>query len=322
VSTRVDVQGSDDAQRWSNITSGPLLELPAPNTAPAASDASAPPTASTHNAPSVKHVQWPSGVAMPRYLRLSFEQPLALSSAQLRWVADKAPVSLSTAPVQFQAVAADGPQPAHWALDLQGAVPVQQLQLALPQINTVLGLRLEQRNDAREPWRSVTSFVAWRLQRDGSEQHSAAIEWNPSASAATARAARYWRLVPDARTAQLPAQPLNATIAWQSPQLLLVAQGGGALRLAVGRERDTGSSVAWQTLVPGADEAALHRLPEAGLGPLAQQVVAEPPFNQRLQEATPEDQRRWLLWGVLTLAVVGLGALAWMLGKDMKVEPR
>jgi hypothetical protein len=115
---------------------------------------------------------------------------------------------------------------------------------------------------------------------------------------------------------------LTATLGWQSPQLLLVAQGGGALRLAVGRERDTGSSVAWQTLVPGADDAALQRLPEAGLGLLAQQVVAEPPFNQRLQEATPEDQQRWLLWGVLTLAVVGLGVLAWRLGKDTRMDQR
>jgi hypothetical protein len=319
VSNRVDVQGSMDAQRWSPITSGLLLELPAPTMATAASDTSAPP-ASTQGAPGVKHVAWPSGVAMPRYLRLSFEQPLALSSAHLRWVADKAPAPLSTTTVQFQAVAADGQQPAHWALDLQGAVPLQQLQLSLPQINTVLALRLEQRNHEREPWRSVTTWVAWRLLRDGKEQESSPVQWGSDTRAPTA--ARHWRLVPDARTAALPMPALTATLGWQSPQLLLVAQGGGALRLAVGRERDTGSSVAWQTLVPGADDAALQRLPEAGLGLLAQQVVAEPPFNQRLQEATPEDQQRWLLWGVLTLAVVGLGVLAWRLGKDTRMDQR
>ena len=71
VSSRVDVEGSDDAQRWSRITSGPLLELPAINPAVTASDASAPPT-STQGAPSVKHVDWPTGLAMPHYLRLSF----------------------------------------------------------------------------------------------------------------------------------------------------------------------------------------------------------------------------------------------------------
>jgi hypothetical protein len=218
--------------------------------------------------------------------------------------------------VQFQAVAADGQQPAHWALDLQGAVPLQQLQLSLPQINTVLGLRLEQRNHEREPWRSVTTSVAWRLLRDGKEQESSPVQWGSDTHAPTA--ARHWRLVPDARTAALPMPALTATIGWQSPQLLLVAQGGGALRLAVGRERDTSATVAWQTLVPEPDEAALKRLPEARLGPLAQQVVANPKFKQRIQDASPEDQRRWLLWGVLSLAVVGLGGLAWRLGKDMK----
>lgn len=320
VSSRVDVESSDDAQRWSRITSGPLLELPALNPAATASDASAQPT-STPGAPSVKHVDWPPGVPMPRYLRLSFEQPLALSSAQLRWVATQAPLPLSTATVQFQSVAANDKQPAHWALDLSGAVPIQQLKLRLPQVNTVLGLRLERRNDDRQAWQHVTSFVAWRLQREGSEQESAAIDWRPSSStiaSAAPQAARYWRLIPDARTAQLPAQPLTATIGWQSPQLLLVAQGGGALRLAVGRERDTGATVAWQTLLPGADEAALQRLPEAGLGLLAQQVVAAPQFNDRIQAATPEDKQRWLLWGVLLLAVLGLGGLAWRLAKEMK----
>ncbi len=321
LSSRVDIEGSDDAQRWSRITSGPLLELPTMPSAAAASDANASET-SAQAAPQVKQVDWPAGQSTPRYLRLSFEQPMALSSAQLRWFATATPVALRTATVQFHAVAADDKQPAHWALDLEGAVPIQQLQLSLPQVNTVLGLRLEQRNDNREAWRSVASFVAWRLQRDGKEQQSSPLEWNTATSTTTAATARYWRLVPDARTAQLPPQSLNATIGWQTPQLLLVAQGGGALRLAVGRERDMGSTVAWQTLVPGADEAALKRLPEAGLGALTRQVVVEPSFNERIQTASPEDQRRWMLWGVLALAVVGLGGLAWRLGKDMKVEPR
>lgn len=323
LSSRVEVEGSDDAQRWSPITSGPLLELPAMNAVAAASDASTA-SAPTQLAPSVKHVDWPAGAPMPRYLRLRFEQPLALSHAQLRWSPATPPVQLNTTTVQFQAVAAYGPEPAHWTLDLQGAVPVQQLQLNLPQINTVLGLRLEQRNHEREPWHSVANLVAWRLLRDGKEEQSSPVEWHNTASASTptiaAPAARHWRLVPHARTAQLPAQPLSATIGWQSPQLLLVAQGESPLRLAVGRERDAVSTIAWQTLVPGADDTVLKHLPQASVGALTTQMLVEPNLNQRMQSATPEDQRRWLLWGVLGLAVVGLGGLAWKLSKDMR-EP-
>lgn len=323
LSSRVEVEGSMDAQRWSPITAGPLLELPAMNAA-AASDAAS--TRPKQTAPSVKHVDWPAGLPMPRYLRLSFDQPLALSQAQLRWSPTAPPVQLSTTTVQFQPVAANGTEPAHWALDLQGPVPVQQLQLNLPQINTVLGLRLEQRNEERQPWRSVATFVAWRLLRDGKEQQSSPVEWPTSATTTLSHsatpAARHWRLVPDARTPQLSAEPLSATIGWQAPQLVLVAQGGTPLRLAVGRERDTTAAVAWQTLVPGADGAALKRLPQASVGKLTPQMLVEPNLNQRIQSATPEDQRRWLLWGVLGLAVVGLGALAWSLGRDMKFNQR
>ena len=320
VDNRVEVEGSDDAQRWSPIAAGPLLELPAlPPEAAGAGPSAA--TAAATAAPSVKHVDWPAGRPMPRYLRLRLEQPLALSSAHLRWQATPAPTPLSTATVQFLPVAAEGQQPAHWALDLQGAVPLQRLQLELPQINTVWGLRLERRNDPREAWQPAAAFVAWRLQRDGREQQSAPIEWRTTPAngwATTTAAARHWRLVPDTRTAARPAQPLTATVGWQSPQLLLVAQGTGALRLAVGKPGDADASVAWHTLVPGADEAALNRLPEAGLGPLAPQAVADTTVGDRLKQATPEDQRRWLLWGVLALAVLGLGGLAWRLAQDMR----
>jgi hypothetical protein len=320
LSTSVQIEASDDARSWTRIASGPLLELPADAPPPAASSVPSNTTsaaAATEAVPSVKHVDWPAGIATPRYLRLVFGQPLALTGSGVRLQVASRPEQLAQSPVQFLPVAADAQTPFHWALDLQGAVPVKQLKLALPQVNTVLGLRLEQRSDERQPWRAVTSFVAWRLLRDGREQESAAAEWGDT----QAPAARHWRLVPDARTAQLPAQPLNAIIGWRAPQLLLVAQGGGDLRLAVGREREPGSAVAWQTLVPGADSLALARLPEARIGALSPQVAAEPGWSDRLKDANDEDRRRWLLWAVLGVAVLGLGALAWRLGKDMRAGP-
>jgi hypothetical protein len=311
LSTRVDVHASDNARDWSHIASGPLLELPS---ADPGMSASMPIPNSV--APSVKHVEWPSRIATPRYLRLSFEQPLALRTVQLRWQPTPSAAALNTTSAQFQPVLDEGQRPKQWALDLQGSVPLQQLQLELPQLNTVIGLTLEQRNDSRQPWRHVASFVAWRLQRGGLEERSPPVQWNTS----SVPPARYWRLVSDPRTAQLPAQALNASVGWVAPELLLVAQGGGELDLAVGRDQDVDHSVPWQTLVPGGNINSLNRLPQAHLGPLASSTVAAMPTNlgTRLLTARPEERTRWLLWAVLCSAVLGLAVLAWRLTREMK----
>jgi hypothetical protein len=320
LSTRVRVEASDDARGWSPVAEGPLLELPQapPSSGPASGPGSGPASRpSSTPAPGVRHVDWPAGVAVPRYLRLTFEQPLPLREARLRFQpAAVAPVRSRTA-VQFLAVKADGPQPAHWALDLQGPVPLEELAVSLPEVNTVVALRLEQRQAPQEAWRPVQSFTAWRLQRQGQEQRSAAIEWN----AATAPAARFWRLVPETATALVAAPALEATVGWQAPALVVVAQGGGPLRLVVGRDGETPATVPWTQLVPGADASALARLPEAQVGPLSAQTVHTPSLNERLRSASAEDQRRWLLWAVLAAAVLGLAVLAWRLGRDMKAAP-
>lgn len=320
LSTRVRVEGSEDARGWSPVAEGPLLELPPapPSAGPAPPPTSTPPsTPPSTPAPGVRQVEWPAGVTLPRYLRLTFEQPLSLREARLRFQPAAAAPVRSRTPVQFQAVKAEGAQPAHWTLDLQGPVPLEELALNLPEVNTVVALRLEQRQAAQEVWRPVLSFTAWRLQRQGQEQQSPAVEW----SAATTPAARFWRLVPDTPTALSPAPALAATVGWQAPALVVVAQGGGPLRLVVGRDGETPATVPWTQLVPGADAAALARLPEAQVGPLTPQTVTPPSLNERLRSASAEDQRRWLLWAVLAAAVLGLAVLAWRLGRDMKTTP-
>lgn len=297
-SATVQVEASDDARRWVPVASSPLLELPGDTAAP-----------------QVKQVDWPAGTATPRYLRLAFSQPLDLTGSAVRLQSTPEPEVLSHETVKFQPVAGDSQTPAHWALDLRGAVPVKQLRLALPQVNTVVGMRLEQRADERQPWRAVATFVAWRLMRDGREERSAPVEWDDTMQA---QPARHWRLVPDTRTARLPAEPLEAILGWRAPQLLFVAQGGGDLRLAVGRERDTDHTVDWRTLVPGADRALLARLPEARLGAFTAQAAAPTGLAEQLKESSTEDHRRWALWAVLGVAVLGLGGLAWRLGRDMR----
>jgi hypothetical protein len=320
LATGVQVEGSDDARNWQLVTRSSLLDL------------------GQGGAPALKHVDWPAGARTPRYLRLSFDTPLALARSELALTRGPAERPRAAQRVRF-AVDATAHAPRPWELDLQGRVPLSHLRLHLPQANTVATLQLQQRDDPKQPWRNVASFTAWRLTRDGHEMNAPAFAFD-------ALAARYWRLVPDARAGLGSESGLEATLEWTPPQLVFAARGvpaaagepasgadappGAAdaglrlgsmdagLRLAVGRATQPAPGVGVATLIPGYEYGAEYRLPAAGLSALSEQAVATPGLPERLRDAGPADRQRWILWAVLVVAVAGLGWFAWNLAREVR----
>jgi hypothetical protein len=310
IATRVHIEGSDDTRTWASITHGSLLDL------------------AQSGAPAVKHLEWPAAerapgakpwghAGLPRYLRLRFDTPLALSGAELTLSQAPEEPALASQRVTFAAAEAAPGEPRPWELDLQGRVPVSRLRVHLPQTNTVVPLRLQQRDDPRRPWRTVASLVAWRLTRNGQELHAPALAFD-------AASARYWQLVPDARSAGWSPATLEATLEWSAPQIVFAARGlstpqaaAPALRLAVGREGRGTPPFALAALIPGYEPGTEYSLPAAGLAPLIRQTVAPIPLPERLRDASPADRQRWTLWLALVLAVAGLGWMAWKLVREV-----
>jgi hypothetical protein len=290
VSTTVRVEASDDARGWRFVTQTALLELGA-------------------DAPALKHIDWPREAGRPRYLRLAFEQPLALSRSELVSLREPPAPPLASQRFPF-AAEADAPQRA-WTLDALGALPVARVQVHLPMPNSVLALRLEQRHDAKAAWQPVASFVAWRLVREGQESVAP-----PTAIAAAP--ARHWRLVADARTPLPDLATLDATLEWRAPLVVFAAGAAQGLTLAVGRDQAAPAALPLPTLMPGYRSADEFKLPQATLGALTPQTVAAPGWPERLSEAAPEDRRRWILWAALAAAVAGLAVLAARLVRDLK----
>ncbi len=316
MATGVHVEGSDDTRTWASITRGSLLDL------------------AQGGAPALKQVEWPASeraqgagrwarAGMPRYLRLSFDTPLTLTRAELTLSQAPAEPPLASQRVAFLATEAPPGEPHPWELDLQGPVPVSRLRVHLPQTNTVVPLKLQQRDDARRPWRTVTTLVAWRLTRNGQDLHSPAIGFEAAST-------RYWQLVPDARSAGWSPASLEATLEWTAPQIVFAARGLGApeaaapapgaaaLRLAVGRESRGAPPLTLAALIPSYEPGAEHLLPAASLAALTPQAVVVPPLPERLRQASPADRQRWTLWLALVLAVAGLGWLAWKLVREVK----
>lgn len=291
VSTGVLVEASDDARQWRTVTRTALLELPG--------DA---------NAPAQKHIEWPASAGQPKYLRLSFDAPLALTKSEL--VLGRA-AAAPVLPSQRFSFAHDAQERA-WTLDLQGRVPLARLLVHPAAPNTVVALRLEQRHDDKAPWQHVASFVAWRLVREGVESLSPALEVH-------AAPARHWRLVADART-PLPAAPLEATVEWRAPSLVFAARDGKGLQLAVGRDKSMPVALPIATLVPGHKAGSEFELPRASVGALTAQAPYTPGLPERVRDASADDKRRWLLWAVLAAAVAGLAFLAMRLAKDVSAK--
>lgn len=285
LSTSVTVEASDDARSWSTAGHWPLLVL----------------AGSDPNSPALKAVPWPASGKPPRYLRLSFDTPLALTRSDAV-LSTAAPAALSESPVRFRYQAPHDAEPAQWLLDLQGSVALRGLTLRLPATNTVVPLRLQRRDDASQPWSDASRFVAWRLTREGRESASAGTSFE-------APAARYWRLLADATAGSAD---FDATIAWRLPQLVVVARGDG-LRLAVGRAKDRAATMPLASLMPNYEAGAELHLPAARLGALQAFVPAPRGFA----DASDEDKRRWALWAVLIVAVGGLGWLARRLIREM-----
>ena len=337
VATGVRIEASDDTRAWTPVTQASLLDL------------------AQSGAPALKQVEWPAAAsgsvrrAPPRYLRLAFDTPLPLSQAELtlNQAPDEPP--LASQRVAFVATSEGAPagqdgtrpqgtgatrqaggqppwggpasaEPRPWALDLQGRVPVSRLRVHLPQTNTVVPLRLQQRDDPRRPWRTVATLVAWRLTRNGQELHAPATH-------VEAASARYWQLVPDAHSAGWSPDTLEATLEWTAPQIVFAARGLGApdssapagapLRLAVGHDGRGPPPLSLAALIPGYEPGAEHLLPAASLSALVAQEVAAIPLPERLRRASPADQQRWTLWVALVLAVAGLGWMAWKLVREV-----
>lgn len=299
LSMQAQVEASDDAKVWRLVTTAPLLDLPG------AVQASA----------NLKQIAWPQGEPLPRYLRLAFDAPLALSRSEVRLTKTAPPADDPSAAFEFTREAQDAQAPPAWTLDLQGRVTLTRIDVQLAEPNTVSAVRLEHRDEAQQPWQAAASFVAWRLLRHGQEQRSAPIAL-PGATAA-----RYWRLVADGRTAPPGGASVKAQLSWHPAQLVF-AGGTGEITLWVGQDRAAPAQVPLPTLMPDYKAGDEHRLPAATVGALTARTLREPSLWEQLSAPNAQQRKQWLLWAVLAVAVLGLGVLALRLARDVNRKPQ
>lgn len=294
---QAELEASDDLQTWRHVAQAALLDAPGIGSA-------------TSERITVRQLDLPATAAQAKYLRLKLEPAVTVRQVEVELVRTAQVRTLEALDARFEpAPGADG-RVREWTLDLRGPVPLRRLQLQLPQRNTVAAFQLERRADTREPWHPVQAFTSYRLVRDGQELASPALDIQ-------APPARYWRLRLAARSVDIGAEALPATVHWQPPQLVFAARGDGPFALRVGAAKAAAQDVNPSQLIPGYRAGDEFKLPAALLGEVRAIEAPVLSAGERLARSTPAERRRWALWAVLVVAVALLAWLARRLMRDM-----
>jgi hypothetical protein len=216
-------------------------------------------------------------------------------------------------PVERQQAQAAGTtragEPGIYLFDLGAQLPVDRVELLLPDINTVAEVEVFARRDPGHEWQDVTRGVVYRLQ-------SASGELTSSALPATAQPRRYWRVKVNPRGGGIGQGIPTLRAGWLADQLVFVTRGAGPFELVYGSFAAPSADVALASLLPAGDAASFDA---TGL-PLAQAYEPREAGGRELLEAPPPERpwRAWVLWAALLAGVATLAALATSLARQMR----
>ncbi len=200
-------------------------------------------------------------------------------------------------------------KPGEYLFDLGAHLPVDRLDLELPEINTVAQVDYYARRAEHEPWRHVSRAGVYRLQATANELRSPPLEISADAS-------RFWKVVVDPRGGGLGGGVPDLRAGWLPHRVLFVARGSAPFELVYGNFGAQNAETALANLLPGGSRA----LDEMVAQPFAQ--VSEPRVAGGLERLEPPPPSgRWrlaVLWSALGVGVLSLGAIAWRLARQMR----
>jgi len=246
-----------------------------------------------------------------RYWRLRAEPENNLpeiTAADATLVMGSVPVERLRAEVDGAAVPGEA---GVYDFDLGAQLPVDRVELVLPDINTVAQVVVSSRHGAADPWRFLASSSVYRMQAANGELRSPPMIF-------AAEPARYWRVKVDPRGGGIGGGTPRLRAGWLADQLVFAARGAGPFELVYGSAEWASAEAAPDVLLPAPD-AAFVQLTGSAL-PLAHAGAPREAGGPALLSAPPPPRpwRAWVLWLALSAGVATLGALAWNLARQMR----
>jgi hypothetical protein len=193
-----------------------------------------------------------------------------------------------------------------YEFDLGAQIPVDRVELLLPDINTVAEVDFWTRRDSKDPWQRIEMARVYRLQGAGGEMTSPALEFMPDSR-------RYWRVKVDPRGGGIGTGVPRLRAGWLNDQLIFVTRGGGPFEIVYGSYDATPAMVELDSIL-GAVRSMPAGIPFASAG---ESRNAGGPDILRAP-SPPGPWRTWILWIALVTGVVTLGVVALNLARQMR----
>jgi uncharacterized protein DUF3999 len=227
-------------------------------------------------------------------------------AAEATFVIGAVPVDRVSTEVGSSSVANE---PGVYDFDLGAQLPVDRLELLMPDINTVANVEVSARRGATDPWHFLTSDSVYRIQAATGELLSPPLVLR-------AAPARFWRIKVDPRGGGIGGGSLRLRAGWLADQLVFVTRGAGPFELVYGSFAAPAAAVPLDAMLSRTGSASMNaldipmaRADEPRVAGGRERLVAPPP---------PPAWRQWILWLALVAGVVTLGALAWSLARQMR----
>jgi hypothetical protein len=232
---------------------------------------------------------------------------------RLSWIGRSAPFELTSVVAQpadgrleaerstlETAGSASGVARGEYQFDLGARLPIERVNLGLPELNTVAAVELLSRMDPQDPWRHVAARQFYRVNTADGELRNGPIDIATDSD-------RYWlaRGVGSKGTGR--AEPVRLQVAWTPSEIVFLARGSGPFMLAYG---NTAAAPA---------ETDLSSIPTA-VTVLRATLGVRRELGGQARLAKPAVELPWkrlLLWAVLALSVCLLAWMAYRLSKEI-----
>lgn len=187
-----------------------------------------------------------------------------------------------------------------------GPVPVDRVNLALPESNSVVRARIYYRLPGRANWALAHHGTFYNVRRGELPATSGAE------AISLARAAEWKVVVSGGR----PDTPMELELGWRPDTLLFVAQGDMPFTVATGRDSAEAEGFPENRLLGDVSLGGIA----TDNGPVARATLGARYGLAAVERSQPLDVRTLLLWGVLIVAVLFVGWMALRLSRGLSSE--
>lgn len=198
-----------------------------------------------------------------------------------------------------------GEKAGEYLFEIPGRLPVTRMELIPGERNTIVRVTLYSRPTEKAPWISRSSGPIYRLEVNGTPLEQTTLGVNRSSD-------RMWRLVVDETGGGLGEELPVIKVSWIPHQLQFSARGEGPYLLAYGSA--LALPIQQGLLLKGFRDEEQQQMVSESIEAGEQFELAGP---AALMVERHYDWKQWSLWGVLILATLLLGWMAWSTLRQM-----